>query len=69
MPVMSVAKEQQRMNRMVIAIVLGFSAVLSGCVVKETRPLAKLEAVQAKTQIPEAELLDVHCDISILVCL
>ncbi len=34
-------------------------AVLSGCVVKETRPLPKLEAVQAKQQIVEAELLDV----------
>ncbi|MEY2625688.1 MAG: hypothetical protein RL412_1463 [Pseudomonadota bacterium] len=33
--------------------------VLSGCVVKETRPLPKLEAVQAKQQIADAELLDV----------
>ena len=32
---------------------------LAGCVVNETRPLPKLEAVQAKQQIPEAELLDV----------
>jgi len=32
---------------------------LTGCVVSETRPLPKLEAVQAKQQIPEAELLDV----------
>jgi hypothetical protein len=56
---MSVAKEQQRMKRMIVAVVLGFAALLSGCVVKETRPLTKLEAVQAKVQIPEAELLDV----------
>ncbi len=33
--------------------------VLVGCVVNETRPLPKLEAVQAKQQIAEAELLDV----------
>ena len=32
---------------------------LAGCVVKETRPLPKLEAVQARQQIPDAELLDV----------
>ena len=32
---------------------------LSACVVKETRPLPKLEAVQAKQQISEAELLDI----------
>ena len=31
----------------------------AGCVVSETRPLPKLEAVQASQQIPEAELLDV----------
>ena len=47
------------MKRLVIAVALSFVALLSGCVVKETRPLAKLEAVQAKVQIPEAELLDV----------
>ena len=33
--------------------------LLGGCVVNEIRPLAKLDAVQAKEQIPEAELLDV----------
>lgn len=33
--------------------------VLGGCVVNETRPLPKLEAVQAKEQIVETELLDV----------
>ncbi len=47
------------MKRLVTAVALSFVALLSGCVVKETRPLAKLEAVQAKVQIPEAELLDV----------
>lgn len=33
-------------------------AVLSGCVVKDTRPLPKMQAVQASAQIPETELLD-----------
>lgn len=33
--------------------------VLGGCVVNETRPQPKLQAVQAKQQIPQAELLDV----------
>ena len=33
--------------------------VVSGCVVSETRPLPKLEATQAREQIPDAELLDV----------
>jgi hypothetical protein len=33
--------------------------LLSGCVVKETRPLPKLNAVQAKQQIPDDQLLDV----------
>ena len=32
---------------------------LSGCMVHETRPLPKINAVQAKAQIPEDELLDV----------
>jgi hypothetical protein len=59
MRVMSVAKEQQRMKKTVVAFILAVAVLISGCVVKETRPLAKLEAVQAKTQIPEAELLDV----------
>jgi len=33
--------------------------VLSGCMVRETKPLAKVNAVQARTQIPADELLDV----------
>lgn len=32
--------------------------VLTGCVVKDTRPLPKMQAVQASAQIPETELLD-----------
>jgi len=32
---------------------------LSGCVVNETKPLPKINAIQAQTQIPEDELLDV----------
>lgn len=47
------------MKKLIIAVALSLAALLSGCVVKETRPLTKLEAVQAKVQIPEAELLDV----------
>jgi hypothetical protein len=34
-------------------------AALSGCMVAETKPLPKIHAVQAKADIPEAELLDV----------
>jgi len=47
------------MKKLIIAVALSLAALLSGCVVKETRPLTKLEAVQAKVQIPEVELLDV----------
>lgn len=43
--------------RILSAIV--FAATISGCVVSETRPLPKFEAVQAKQQIVEAELLDI----------
>ena len=35
------------------------ASALAGCVVNETRPLPKLEAVQATQQIAETELLDV----------
>jgi hypothetical protein len=34
-------------------------AALSGCMVAETKPLPKINAVQAKADIPEGELLDV----------
>jgi hypothetical protein len=38
---------------------LGLLFQLGGCMVNETKPLPKVNAVQAKTQIPEDELLDV----------
>ncbi len=44
--------------RMAIAL-LGATVALTGCVTKETRPLPKLNPVQAQAQIPEGELLDV----------
>ena len=47
------------MRLIAATVVLGLTTLLGGCVVKETRPLAKIDAVQAKVQIPEAELLDV----------
>lgn len=43
----------------IFALAASTLALLSGCVVNETRPLPKLEAVQAKQQIAEAELLDI----------
>ena len=39
--------------------VLAVGALLAGCVVKDTRPLPKLNVIQASQQIPEDELLDV----------
>ncbi|HNS26650.1 MAG TPA: hypothetical protein PKN91_00875, partial [Steroidobacteraceae bacterium] len=38
---------------------LALLAALAACVTQETRPLPKLNPVQATEQIPEAELLDV----------
>jgi hypothetical protein len=38
---------------------LALACQLSGCMVSETKPLPKINAVQAKVQIPEDELLDV----------
>jgi hypothetical protein len=38
---------------------LGLLLQLAGCMVNETKPLPKVNAIQAKTQIPEDELLDV----------
>jgi hypothetical protein len=38
---------------------LGLLLQLAGCMVNETKPLAKINPIQAKTQIPEDELLDV----------
>jgi len=47
-------------RRFLIALTSGaLFAALSGCVVKETKPIAKINAVQAQTQIPGDELLDV----------
>jgi hypothetical protein len=42
-----------------LGLMASVALLLGGCVVNETRPLAKLEAVQATQQIPDAELLDV----------
>jgi hypothetical protein len=38
---------------------VAFVCHLSGCMVNETKPLPKINPVQAKTQIPQDELLDV----------
>jgi len=38
---------------------MGLVLPLGGCMVNETKPLPKVNAVQAKTQIPDDELLDV----------
>jgi len=49
------------MKRQVTHIVftLALCGALSGCMVNEIKPLPKVAAVQAQTQIPEDELLDV----------
>ena len=41
------------------ALAASLSASLGGCVVQETRPLPKINAIQANREIPEEELLDV----------
>jgi hypothetical protein len=47
-------------RRILIALTSGaLIAALSGCVVKETKPLVKINPVQAQKQIPADELLDV----------
>lgn len=47
-------------RRILIALASGaLIAALSGCVVRETKPLTKINAVQAQKQIPADELLDV----------
>jgi hypothetical protein len=47
-------------RRILIALTGGaLLAAMSGCVVKETKPLPKINAVQAQKQIPADELLDV----------
>ena len=46
-------------NRVRIALIMLCALPLGACMVKETRPLPKLNAVQAQQQIPEDQLLDV----------
>jgi hypothetical protein len=41
------------------AALLGLTALLAGCVVQDTRPQQKVEAVQAVQEIPAAERIDV----------
>jgi hypothetical protein len=48
------------LRRALIGLIsLGLLLQLGGCMVNETKPLPKINAVQAKTQIPQDELLDV----------
>jgi hypothetical protein len=47
------------MKRQAGFALVGTALLLGGCMVNETKPLAKVNAVQAKAQIPEDELLDV----------
>jgi hypothetical protein len=47
------------MKRQAGFALVGAALLLSGCMVNETKPLAKVNALQASTQIPEDELLDV----------
>ena len=42
-----------------MACCAAIATLMAGCVVQETRPLAKINATQASSDIPEAELLDV----------
>ena len=58
-PYLHVDAPRRRVLLPQFAALLVAVGLLGGCVVNETRPLAKLEAVQAKEQIPEAELLDI----------
>lgn len=50
-------RRSRTLNR--AALLLPLAAALAACVTNETRPLAKVNPIQATTQIPEAELLDV----------
>lgn len=43
----------------VFLLTLAVAALASGCMVHETRPLPKVNAIQAQTEIPAAQLLDV----------
>lgn len=54
------AEGSTMVRRILIALTSGVViAALSGCVVKETKPIAKINPVQAQKQIPADELLDV----------
>ncbi|MFO0509351.1 MAG: hypothetical protein ACK51K_01705 [Gammaproteobacteria bacterium] len=46
-------------RRLSMGLVALAALALGGCVVHETKPIAKVEARQAKQQIPAAELLDI----------
>jgi hypothetical protein len=50
-----------KMGRSIRVVTAGavFALLLTGCVVQETRPLPKINATQAGSEIPEDELLDV----------
>lgn len=50
---------QQRVRLLHGALALLLAGTLVGCVTSETLPMPKIQPVQATTQIPEAELLDV----------
>ncbi len=47
------------MNRFAALLISTTALALGGCMVQETKPLPKVVAVQATTQIPQNELLDV----------
>ena len=48
------------MNRTIVALALSAAAfVVAGCVTQETRPQPRVKAIQASTEIPAAQLLDV----------
>jgi|HigsolmetaAR201D_1030396.scaffolds.fasta_scaffold00054_51 hypothetical protein len=54
-------RKADNMIRRVLTGLLGAAALaaLSGCMTNEIKPLAKVNPIQAQTQIPEEELLDV----------
>src|SRR6185295_8690910 len=54
-------QEKSSMLRQSVMALLSVAVVchLSGCMVNETKPLPKINPIQAKTQIPQDELLDV----------
>lgn len=54
-----IASPSRRRTPLLAAALAACAVLLAGCVVKETRPVPKLAATQAKQEIPEGELLDV----------